>query len=266
MNYNALDLIIFLILGLVIGSFINVFLYRYPKTCQFEWQKEAHEILNLKFTSPEPISYMKGRSQCPHCQHTLTIIELIPIMSYLFLSGRCHHCHNKISRAYPIIEIIAGILAITAVLASSSIINATLLFAIFLCLLTIFMFDLQNQWIPDGLNYLLLGFSLIFTMQSSYLSLEASVIGMLSGYLSIYLIRWFFLVVRNIEAIGLGDAKLLAALGAWLGVVALPMILLLSSLMGILVFVLTTKNAQQKIAFGPFLVMAGFLYFGFYNL
>ncbi|MFT2111601.1 prepilin peptidase [Marinomonas sp. 2405UD68-3] len=239
------------------GSLISAFLHRWPIWCEFHWRKEAHSILEQTFSEKEPPSFTSGRSQCTHCNKPLSALELIPIFSFVFLLGKCKHCKTSIGIQYLILELATLIICLPLLLLNLSIFETLFIGLIFCCLLTISVFDFHHQWIPDELNGLLILFSLLLSLESESL-LASSVYGMLLGYGGIYVIRFTFLKLRNIEIIGLGDAKLLAGIGAWFGVSAISYILFLASTLGLLAF-LFHKN--RKIAFGPYLCLSAYIFF-----
>ncbi len=257
MPNDVLFIALFSIFLLCIGSLISAFLFRWPTWCEFHWKKEAHDILELDFNETPPLSFTHGRSQCPQCHNTLSILDLLPVFSYLFLSGKCRHCKKPIGRTYLILELITLTMCLPLLFLEVSLTYTILTSLIFCCLLCISLFDFQHQWIPDELNGLLIFFSLILALQSES-SVTLSVYGLLFGYGGIYLIRLIYLNIKKIEIIGLGDAKLLAGIGAWLGVGAISYILFLASVLGLIAF-LFHRNRQT--AFGPYLCIASYFYF-----
>ncbi|MBA5248039.1 MAG: prepilin peptidase [Gammaproteobacteria bacterium] len=235
--FNAL---IACILGLVIGSFLNVVIYRLPLS--------INSNTNINLHHP-------GRSFCPHCKQTLRILELIPIVSFLWQKGKCTHCQATISWQYPLIEIASALISVLIVLFFGLTIEAGLYLLLAYFLIPLFIIDAQQQLLPDLLTLTLLWIGLIYQMQFG--NLPAGVIGAILGYLSLWIVYWIFKLLRHKEGMGYGDFKLTAALCAWLGWQQLPYLLTLASLLSILYFLLLTKrNSTQAFAFGPFLIIA----------
>ena len=230
--------------------------------CESEWHKEAHAILGKPYDPDAslPPSFFTGRSQCPHCHHTLSVIDLIPVVSYLILKGKCRHCQASISPMYPSLELACLALSLPLLFSAHSLFELTLLTAIFCSLLLVAVFDARHKWIPDEINLLLVGCALLLALQQP-IFLTESVLGLIVGYALIAILRSLFMAVRKVEAIGLGDAKLLAGLGAWLGVYAIAPIALIASLLGIFYILVSGHNKDHQVAFGPFLAIAAFIYY-----
>ncbi|MCZ2720472.1 prepilin peptidase [Marinomonas sp. 15G1-11] len=257
MQYDITFLFFYSLILLCIGSVITAFLHRWPLLCEFRWNKEAHDIVGLPFDVKEPPSFIYGRSQCTKCNKTLSFIELIPVFSYLIQLGKCRHCQKKINIRYFMIEIATLLFCIPLIFIEVNVLQLFLLSSIFCCLLTVAIFDYHHQWIPDELNGILIFLSLVLVLHSNT-DLKSSVYGVLFGYGGIYIIRLLFLKLRNIEVIGLGDAKLLAGIGAWLGVGSLSYVLFIASILGIITFLF---HRQRQTAFGPYLCTAAYLFF-----
>lgn len=251
------------VLGLLIGSFLNVVIYRMPKMMQRESDNYvAHE-------SGKPLPYtdrfnlMVPRSACPHCGHQIRAIENIPVISYLFLGGKCVKCKAPISIRYPIVELLTGVLSGLLVwhFGSGTAGLATVLFAWLLIAMT--FIDLDTQLLPDDLTLPLLWCGLLINLNGTFVPLQDAVIGAAAGYLSLWSIYWVFKLATGKEGMGYGDFKLLAALGAWLGWKMLPIIILLSSLVGAVVgisLILFAKHGRENpIPFGPYLAAAGMI-------
>lgn len=229
--------------GLLIGSFLNVIISRLPLSIHGE---------SISINHPK-------RSFCPHCKHTLKAIDLIPLMSFIYQWGKCRYCEQSISIRYPIVEAIAALMSVLIVnqfaLSYQSIFY--LLFAY--GLIVLFVIDLEHQLLPDVITLPLLWLGLIFNI-SGGIKLVDSVIGAVAGYLILWSVYHLFKLLTKKEGMGYGDFKLLAALGAWLGWQQLPALLLISSLLGIIYYLLmkikNNTQTQQAFAFGPFLIMA----------
>jgi leader peptidase (prepilin peptidase)/N-methyltransferase len=251
------------ILGLLVGSFLNVVIYRLPIMMEQEWQIQCNELNGVENVDSAPLSLSMPRSACPHCQHAISAMENIPILSYLFLAGKCRGCQAAISIRYPIIEALAGLLS--GLVAYHFGFDWTCLGALLLTwtLLALTFIDVDHQLLPDYLTLPLLWLGISFNLYGQFTTLEASVIGALAGYLSLWTIYQIFKLVTGKEGMGFGDFKLLAALGAWLGWSMLPSIIFLSSLVGAVVgislMVFRHHQSDIPIPFGPYLAAAGWI-------
>lgn len=257
-----------LVLGLCIGSFLNVVIYRYPRMMEAEWREQCHEFLEL----PPPVSagqhfavfnLASPGSHCPHCNHAISAAENIPVLSWLLQGGKCRHCSGRISLRYPAIELATGLLSVL-VAASFGFSWLTLALLVFTwCLITLTMIDIDRQLLPDDLTLPLLWLGILVNSMGWLTDLESAVFGAVGGYLTLWCVYWGFKLLTGKEGMGYGDFKLLAALGAWLGWQALPQIILLSSLVGALVgismMLLRGQGRDVPIPFGPYLASAGFL-------
>jgi leader peptidase (prepilin peptidase) / N-methyltransferase len=250
------------VLGLVVGSFLNVVIYRLPIMMFNELRQQCHEYLSLGVESTKPqLSLTAPASHCPHCGRGLRVWHNIPVISYIFLAGKCAYCGGGISIRYPLIELIAAILAVLVAWQLGY--GLPLLMALLFtwALLAASMIDIDHQLLPDQiilpLLWLGIGFNLFFV---GFASLEDSVIGAMAGYLSLWLFYWIFKIITGKEGMGYGDFKLFAVAGAWLGWQALPMIILLSSLVGAIIgvaLILTLgRDKNVPMPFGPFLAAA----------
>lgn len=251
------------ILGLLIGSFLNVVIHRLPQMMHREWQQQCHELIGSEAPETTLLSLSTPRSRCPHCGHAISALENIPIISYLFLRGRCHACQAHISLRYPLIEALTG--ALSAVVAWHFGFSWVCLGALLLtwALVALTFIDVDEQLLPDSITLPLLWLGLFFNLFGSFTTLQSAVIGALAGYLSLWLVFHAFRLITGKEGMGFGDFKLLAALGAWLGWEFLPVIILLSSLVGAVVgislILLRQHQRSQPIPFGPYLAAAGWL-------
>ena len=258
-----------LVLGLIIGSFLNVVIYRLPVMMQREWTEQCHEFLELeddhKKTSDNPatLNLAKPDSHCPKCKHELTAFENIPILSYLLQAGKCRNCKAPISLRYPLIEAVTGIvtLLIAYQYGYSWLTLAILILTWSLIVLT--MIDYDHQLLPDVITIPILWLGLIINYFGLITTLEAAVLGAVAGYLILWAVYWLFKILTGKEGMGQGDFKLLAALGAWMGWQALPQIILLSSLIGALIgiglILIKGRDKNIPIPFGPYLAGAGFV-------
>lgn len=259
------------IFGLFLGSFLNVVIHRSPIMLDKEWRQAAIEILNEQGFNldtesekeKEPYNLVVPRSGCPKCGHQITAAENIPVISYIFLGGKCSGCKTPITIRYPSIELLTGLVFLFAAFHFGWSIQAAATMVLASFLIPLIFIDIDRKLLPDNLVYPLLWIGIIFNFNGTFVDLETSVIGALAGYLSLWSIFWLFKLVTGKEGMGYGDFKLLAALGAWLGWKMLPLIILLSSVvgavLGILILVLNKKGRETTIPFGPYLAIAGLI-------
>ena len=262
-----------LLLGLVVGSFLNVVIHRLPRMLERDWDAQAAELLEqremkeaanrLLGTEPSRYSLVTPPSACPHCGHRIRAYENIPVVSYLFLRGRCATCKMRISLRYPVIELASGILSayigwrfgLTLAMAGA------LVFAWSLIALT--AIDIDTQLLPDDITLPLLWLGLLVNLNGAFVPLASAVIGAVAGYLSLWSVYWLFKLATKKEGMGYGDFKLLAAIGAWLGWKMLPAVILLSSVVGaavgIAMIVFARHGRNTPIPFGPYLAVAGLI-------
>jgi leader peptidase (prepilin peptidase) / N-methyltransferase len=256
------------ILGLLFGSFLNVVIYRMPKIMEREWHNNCLTLQGKEVPEQTPLSLSLPRSSCPKCNHSITALENIPIISYLFLGGKCKGCKTKISMRYPLVEALTG--ALLGLIAYQFGYTYTTLFAwIFtLALITLTFIDYDTQLLPDDITLPLLWIGLLFNLNGGFTDLKSAVIGAIIGYLILWSIYWLFKIVTKKEGMGYGDFKLLAAIGAWFGWQLIPAVILLSSVLGaaigIALIAFKGKSGQTAIPFGPFLALGGIaaLFFG----
>lgn len=251
--------------SLMIGSFLNVVIHRLPIMLEREWQAEYLGYLNPEAQPQQEERYnlMVPRSACPHCGHAITAMENIPLLSWLWLKGRCRECQAPISARYPLVELLTALLSlvVAATFAPGWGLLAALLLTWVLVALT--FIDLDKMLLPDQLTLPLLWAGLLFNLTGGFVPLADAVIGAMAGYLVLWSLYWAFKLLTGKEGMGYGDFKLLAALGAWLGWQALPIVLLLSSLVGAFIgigLILLRNHHQNKpIPFGPYLAIAGWI-------
>ena len=257
-------LLVFLF-SLMIGSFLNVVIHRLPIMLEREWQAEYRSYFapDEEATALERYNLMVPRSACPHCGHAITALENIPLLSWLWLKGHCRDCQAPISARYPLVELLTALLslAVAMVITPGWGTLAALLLTWVLVALT--FIDLDKMLLPDQLTLPLLWGGLLFNLAGGFVPLADAVIGAMAGYLVLWSLYWAFKLLTGKEGMGYGDFKLLAALGAWLGWQALPIILLLSSLVGAVIgisLIALQKHHQGKpIPFGPYLAIAGWI-------
>lgn len=251
------------ILGLLVGSFLNVVIHRLPLMMQREWSQQCHDLIGSDTPEMDGLTLSKPRSRCPHCGHAITALENIPVISYLVLKGRCKECKAPISKRYPLIELFTAV--ISAVVAWHFGFGVAVVSALLLswALLALTFIDVDHQLLPDSITLPLLWLGLIFNLFGTFTDINSAVVGAIAGYLALWLVYHGFRLATGKEGMGYGDFKLLAALGAWMGWQALPMIILLSSLVGALVgislILLKQQHRDIPIPFGPYLAAAGWL-------
>ena len=249
------------LLGLCVGSFLNVVIHRLPKIMEQEWHGQCADLRGEPAPVAEKLSLATPRSRCPKCGHKIGALENIPVISYLILKGKCSGCGTSISPRYPIIEIFTALLsAYTAWHFGPTIQTAGALLLIW-SLIALTAIDFDTQLLPDAITLPLLWLGLAFNIANTYTDISTAVIGAMIGYLSLWLVFWGFKLATGKEGMGYGDFKLLAALGAWLGWQMLPAIILLSSLVGAIVgitLILVARHGRNiPIPFGPYLAAAG---------
>jgi len=265
---NTLFIALSTLLGLMVGSFLNVVIHRLPKMMEQEWHNNCLELQGKEIPNAIKYNLCHPRSACPHCGHNISALENIPIISYLLLKGRCKGCKAPISMRYPLIEALTGVLigAISWKFGYSSITLMAWIFA--LALITLTFIDFDTQLLPDDITLPLLWLGILFNLNSGFTDLKSAVIGAMAGYLILWSIYWLFKLIRGKEGMGYGDFKLLAAIGAWFGWQLLPAVILLSStlgaIIGIALIVLTKRGKEVPMPFGPFLAIGGIaaLFFG----
>ena len=249
--------------GLLIGSFLNVVVYRLPVMAQRELDNYIAHEAGKELPHQDRFDLMVPRSACPHCGHRITALENIPIVSWLFLRGKCSACKAPISPRYPIVEAVTGLLSGLLIwhFGSGWLGLASLVFAYFLISMT--LIDYDTKTLPDDLTYPLLWLGLLLNLNGTIVPLRDAVIGAMAGYLALWTVYWAFKLVTGKEGMGYGDFKLLAALGAWMGWAALPTIIILSSVVGAVVgiglIVFARRDRNNPIPFGPYLAAAGMI-------
>lgn len=257
------------VLGLVVGSFLNVVIHRLPKMMERQWERECAEFVGEEFRGEElhetkPYSLAFPGSHCPSCGTEITALQNIPVLSYLFLRGRCANCGVAISVRYPLVELLTAAIWILCGMSFgvSNALTAAMLLTAFLIALT--AIDLDHQLLPDSLTLPLLWVGLLINIDATFVSLESAVLGAVFGYLCLWSVYWLFKIITGKEGMGYGDFKLLAALGAWFGLSALPTIVLLSSLVGAVIGIALIVTGRQRretpMPFGPFLAGAGLIH------
>jgi leader peptidase (prepilin peptidase) / N-methyltransferase len=270
-SYPLALLVFALALGLIIGSFLNVVIFRLPVMMQRGWTEQCYEFLELnddKASKSDTDKFSKFNlaqpgSHCPNCKHEITAIENIPVLSYIIQAGKCKNCKAPISKRYPLIESATGIFTVLIAYQFGFTWLSIAALVLTWSLIVLTMIDYDHQLLPDDITLPLLWLGLIINYFGLITTLEAAFLGAVAGYLILWLVYWLFKLFTGKEGMGHGDFKLLAALGAWMGWQALPQIILLSSLIGALIgitlIIIKGRDKNIPIPFGPYLAGAGFV-------
>ena len=249
------------LLGLCVGSFLNVVIHRLPRMMEQDWHAQCADLRGETPSTATALTLARPRSRCPSCGHQITALENIPIISYLLLRGRCSSCGTSISPRYPMVEAVTGLLSAYAVWHFGPTLQGAGALLLIWALIALTGIDFDTQLLPDSITLPLLWLGLGFNLTGTYVDLFSAVIGAMIGYLTLWSVFWLFKLATGKEGMGFGDFKLLAALGAWLGWQMLPAIILLSSIVGaavgISLIVATRHGRNTPIPFGPYLAAAG---------
>lgn len=248
--------------GLCIGSFLNVVIHRLPKMMEREWRAECADIAGQPAPQEPPLSLVSPRSRCPSCGHAITAIENIPLVSWAVLRGKCSGCGSRISARYPLVELLAGVGAAYSALRFGPT-TAALGAALFIWFTIALAFiDQETGLLPDDLTLPLVWVGLIVNLRGAFVPLPDAVVGAVAGYLVLWLVYWGFKLLTGKEGMGYGDFKMNAAVGAFLGWKMLPLVILLSSIVGLAfgalqMFAARGKwDAGFKFHFGPYIAIA----------
>lgn len=252
------------VFGLLIGSFLNVVILRLPARLEYDWRNQCKELLGVeKLDEEPPPGIMWSRSQCRNCQHLIKWYENVPLLSFVFLRGRCSSCKSPISKRYPAIEAVTALLFLAIAADFGPTLQSLFAIGFTAILIALAVIDYDHQLLPDDLTFLLLWGGLFASLFNVFTDPVSSIIGALAGYLSLWLVYHGFRLLTGKEGMGYGDFKLLAAIGAWLGWQMLPLIILLSSLVGavigLIMIGLKRHKSSQPMPFGPFIAMAGWI-------
>ncbi|MGI0117380.1 prepilin peptidase [Zooshikella sp. RANM57] len=256
-------LITLLVFGLIVGSFLNVVILRYPIILQRLYECECRDLLKLpQENNQEKFNLIFPHSHCPSCKTPIKPWQNIPVISYLLLKGKCANCSMSISIRYPLIELIAGLLALLSGWYFGFSLNTITACLLLWALLTLTMIDFDHQILPDDITLPLLWVGLLINFQwQLFTTIDQALWGVIAGYLTLWSVYWLFKLLTQKEGMGYGDFKLLAMLGAWLGWKMLPLIILLSSFIGAIVggllILFRGHDHQIPIPFGPYLAGAG---------
>nr|WP_295382657.1 A24 family peptidase [Pseudoxanthomonas sp.] len=253
-------------LGLLVGSFLNVVILRLPRKLDWQWRRDAREILEEpEIYDPPPPGIVVESSHCPHCKHKLAWFENIPLVSWLALRGKCRYCKTPISAQYPLVELLTALLVVASVWRFGfgwQGFGASLLSCFLVALSGI---DLRTRLLPDQLTLPLMWLGLIASLENLYMVPKAAVLGAIAGYVSLWSVWWLFKQLTGKEGMGHGDFKLLAAIGAWVGLKGVLPTILLSSLVGAIIgsiwLAAKGRDRATPIPFGPYLAVAGWVVF-----
>jgi len=255
--------------GLFVGSFLNVVVYRLPLMMEAGWRKECREFLKLDpedpkdKKTPEPFNLMVPRSACPSCGQMIKAWQNIPVISWLFLRGKCGNCKNPISAEYPVVELLTGILSLAVAMKFGASLQTVFALLFTWSLISLALIDFHTTLLPDSITLPLLWLGLVLSLVPVFINPADAILGAAAGYMILWLVFQLFKLVTGKEGMGFGDFKLLGALGAWLGWAKLPLIILLSSLtgaiIGIMMMVVFKHQRSQPIPFGPYLAIAGWI-------
>ncbi len=249
--------------SLMVGSFLNVVIYRLPIMMERDWQLQCADLNGAVTENQETFNLVQPRSRCPHCGHQIQAIENIPVISYLLQKGRCSSCDAKISLRYPLVELLTALTSAYVAWHFGFGWESTCALVITWSLIALTFIDLDHQLLPDSITLPLLWLGLLASLHPVFADTRSSIIGAVAGYLSLWLVYQLFKIVTGKEGMGYGDFKLLGMLGAWLGWQALPVVILMSSLVGALVgiaLILFKRHERANpIPFGPYLAAAGWI-------
>ena len=253
------------LLGLCIGSFLNVVIYRTPKMMEQEWRQDCQMLLHPEqaLIDQSKLTLSKPASTCPKCHSAIRWYQNIPVVSWLILRGRCASCQNPISIRYPLIELLTAICSLVIALVFGA--SLQMLFGLLLTwtLIALTFIDFDTQLLPDRYTLTLAALGLAVNSYAIYTSPTAAIWGYIIGFLCLWIVYYLFKIVTGKEGMGYGDFKLLAALGAWMGPLMLPLIVLLSSLVGAIIGIILLKIRKENkaFAFGPYIAIAGWIAF-----
>ncbi|MDO6695018.1 A24 family peptidase [Aliiglaciecola sp. 3_MG-2023] len=254
------------IISLLVGSFLNVVIYRLPVIMERSWKQEYQQYFHPETseqTSQETFNLVKPDSTCPKCQHKIRAWENIPVISWLFLRGKCSQCKNPISIRYPAVELFTALTSVAIAWHFGFGWQAAAAVLLTWCLVALIFIDIDKMLLPDQITLPILWLGLILSTMDVFVTPKDAIIGAAAGYLSLWSVYWLFKLLTGKEGMGYGDFKLLAALGAWVGWQYLPIIILLSSFVGAIIgisyLLIKGKDKGSHIPFGPYLAIAGWL-------
>ncbi len=254
--------------SLMIGSFLNVVIYRFPKMLERGWYFECREFLadevkDIPAKEIAEITLSTPASTCPKCSHKIRFYENIPVISWLFLEGKCSQCKTDISMRYPAIELVTALLSVVVAVNFGVTLTTLLVLILTWGLISLTLIDYDHMLLPDQFTLPLMWLGLLFNLYGGLVDIDQAVIGAAAGYLSLYSIFWLFKLVTGKEGMGYGDFKLVAVFGAWFGWQLLPLLILMASavaaVIGISLIVFKGHQREQAIPFGPYLAIAGWI-------
>ncbi len=252
--------------GLLIGSFLNVVILRLPTRLEWQWRRDSRELLEIpepETTTPAPPGIVVERSFCPRCQHRLSALDNIPLLSWLLLRGRCRYCKTPISAQYPLVELLSAVASALVVWKFGPSWQALTALVFTWMLIALSGIDLRTTLLPDQLTYPLLWLGLLLSTITMFVDPVSALLGAAAGYLSLWSVFWLFKLLTGKEGMGRGDFKLLAALGAWCGIKGVFPIVLISALLGAVIgsawLLLRGRDRATPIPFGPYLAIAGWI-------
>ena len=254
-------------IGLLVGSFLNVVIHRLPKMMEREWRSQCAELSDAaperEIGHPSAYNLMVPASACPHCGHKISALENIPVISYLLLRGKCRGCSAHISARYPLVEAVSGLLSAYVAWRFGYGMAACGALLFVWALLALTFIDFDTQLLPDDITLPLLWLGLLLNLSGTFTDLGSAVIGAIAGYLALWSVYWLFKLATGKVGMGFGDFKLLAAIGAWLGWKMLPLVIMLSSIVGAVVGIVLIVAARHgrnvPIPFGPYLAGGGLI-------
>lgn len=256
------------VIGLAVGSFLNVVIHRLPLMMEREWAAQCADLRGEPAPAGDALTLSRPRSRCPQCGHAITALENIPLLSWLWLRGRCSGCGTRISARYPLVELLTGLLSAACAWSFGPTLLLAGALAFVWCMVALTFIDLDTQLLPDSITLPLLWAGLLLNLNGGFTDLPSAVSGAMAGYLVLWSVYWAFRLATGKEGMGYGDFKLLAAIGAFLGWQMLPAVILLSSVVGAVVGIaliaLRSHGRDVPIPFGPYLAAAGViaLFFG----
>ena len=254
-----------LVLGLFVGSFLNVVVYRLPIMMERGWRRECQEFLELppEAVEEKPFNLAIPRSACPSCGSLVKWWQNVPVLSWLLLRGKCYSCRARISIEYPIVELLTGLLSVAVAVKFGASLQTCFALLFTWALICLALIDLHTTLLPDSITLPLLWLGLLISLLPVFVDSHAAILGAAAGYMTLWLVFQTFKLITGKEGMGFGDFKLLAALGAWLGLAMLPLIILLSSLtgavIGIAMMIFFKHQRDKPIPFGPYLAIAGWI-------
>ena len=261
------------VLGLLVGSFLNVVIYRLPVMFKKEWRKDCVNYLEENYSAKiqldhsseqkEPFNLVKPDSTCPSCGHEIRAWENIPVISYFLLKAKCSSCKTSISLRYPLVELLSAVMAALCAWHFGFSLTAGAAILLSWSLITLALIDYDTQYLPDQITLPFLWLGLILNLSDTFTDIESSIIGAVAGYLSLWSVHHLFKLITKKEGMGYGDFKLLALLGAWMGWQFLPAIIIISSLVGSIIgislIIFRKHQRETPIPFGPYLAIAGWI-------